>query len=277
MNILVIGASGKVGSEVVRLLKAEGVNVREATAQKEKVDGEQKVFVNLATGEGLKSAFTGIDKAFLLSPPPFADHHAILSPMIQEAKRHGLRKVVLMTALGANALETTPFRKAEIELEKSGLNWNIVRPNWFMQNFTTLWAEGIQQGKIALPAGDAKTSFIDSRDISAVVAKLLLTDKFDNQAFDITGPEGLTHADVAGIVSEVTGKKVVYENLDPQILLQGFLKGGVPRDYAEFLILIFGFLAAGYNARSTDNVKLITGKAPRDFRDFVEEFKQAWI
>src|SRR6185503_14578197 len=109
-----------------------------------------------------------------------ADQYKVLSPLIQEAKRQGLEKVVLMTAMGANAVETAPFRRAEIELEKSGLTYNIVRPNWFFQNFNTFWIQGIlNYGKILVPGGNAKTSFIDARDISAVVAKLLTTSEFD--------------------------------------------------------------------------------------------------
>ena len=166
--ILVVGASGTVGSEVVRILKANGHSVRQATSQPStKTDLVQ---VNLATKEGISQAFAGVDKAFFLSPPGFTNQYEILSPLIQQAQKSHLKKVVLMTALGANASESTPFRRAEIELEKSGLIFNIVRPNWFMQNFNTFWIQGIrEQGKILLPAGKAKTSFIDARDISAVI------------------------------------------------------------------------------------------------------------
>src|SRR6218665_726574 len=117
--ILVVGANGMVGTELVRRLKAQGKNVRTTTSRE--ADGKDNVHLNLVTGEGLNSAFEGVTKAFFLSPPGHADQHALLSPLIQEAKRRGLEKVVLMTAMGANAVETSPFRRAEIELEKSGL------------------------------------------------------------------------------------------------------------------------------------------------------------
>jgi uncharacterized protein YbjT (DUF2867 family) len=277
MNILVIGASGTVGSEVAHLLKVEGHQVREATSKKDKANGKDKVFIDLATGEGIKEGFTGVDKAFLLSPPGYADHYAMLSPLIQEAKRQGLKKVVLMTAMGANAADT-PFRRAEVELEKSGLAYNIVRPNWFLQNFNTFWIQGIrEQGKILLPAGDAKTSFIDARDISAVIAKLLTTDKFDNRDFDITGPEAVTHAQVASVLSEVTGKKVVYEEIEPAAFKKGLVAAGLPVAYVDFLVVIFGFLKQGYSAATTENVKLITGKNPRSLPQYVQDFRAAWL
>lgn len=274
-TVLVLGASGTVGSGLVKLLKADGYTVKCVTSKP--ATQPEQVHVNLATGEGLKDAFEGVDRAFLLSPPGYADQYKILSPAVQEAKRRGLKKVVLMTAMGANAVETAPFRRVEIELEKSGLNYNIIRPNWFMENFNTFWIQGIkEQGKILLPAGTAKTSFIDAQDISAVAARLLTTDQFNNRAFDITGPEALDHNEVAREISKATGKNVVYQEIEPSVLKKSFLDHGVPQDYAEFLIMILGFLKEGYNARVTDEVKNILGREPRKFNQYAQEHKQMW-
>lgn len=274
-TILVIGASGTVGSELVKQLKSEGYKVRTTTSKEPK--SADAVKIDIATGEGVHKAFEGVDKAFLLSPPGYADHYKMLSPLIQEAKRRGLKKVVLMTAMGANADENSGFRRAEVELEKSGLNYNIVRPNWFMQNFNTFWVGGIQQfGKILLPAGDAKTSFIDAKDISSVIAKLLTTDKFDNRDFDITGPEAIDHSEVAKALSEVSGKKIVYEEIPAQTFLNGLYAAGLPRDYADFLGIIMGYLKAGYSARKTDHVREILGREPRDIQVYAKENKKAW-
>jgi uncharacterized protein YbjT (DUF2867 family) len=272
---LIIGASGTVGSELVKILRGEGHEVITATSKAPR--DKASVRLNLATGEGIHEAFAGMDKAFLLSPPGFADHYQILSPLIQEAKRRGLKKVVLMTALGANADESSPFRRAEKELEASGLAYNIVRPNWFMQNFHTFWVHGIKaEGKIQLPAGTAKTSFIHSRDISAVVAKLLTSDRYDNQALELTGPEALTHAEAAKEISAATGQAVSYEDIAPAELKRGLVAAGLPVDYVDFLVLIFGFLKAGYNERRTNTVQEILGRAPLSFQQYAEENKKAW-
>lgn len=274
-TVLVIGSSGSVGSLVAKNLEAEGYVVRRTSS---KGGDKNTAHINLATGEGVHNSFENVDKAFLLSPPGYADQYKILSPLIQEAKRRGLKKVVLMTALGANAVETAPFRRAEIELEKSGLNYNIIRPNWFMQNFSTMWAEGIRkEGKIALPAGTAKTSFIDVQDIAAVAAKLLSTSDFDNMDFDLTGIDAPTHAEVAQAIAEVTGKKVTYEDIKPETLENGFLAAGLPPDYVSFLIMIFGFLKEGYNAGITSSVKTLLGRNPHSFHEYVQDNKNAWL
>lgn len=273
--ILVVGSSGTVGSEVVQILKAQGHQVRSTTSKK--TNDSNTVHLNLVTGEGIQAAFEGVEKAFFLSPPGYADQYKLLSPLIQEAKRRGLKKVVLMTAMGANAIETAPFRRAEIELEKSGLNYNIVRPNWFIQNFNTFWIQGIQQqGKILLPAGQAKTSFIDTLDISAVVAKLLTTDQFNNKDFDITGAQALDHAEVANEISAVAGKKIVYQEIQPEDFKKGLLAAGLPEDYASFLVMIMGFLREGYSSRITNSVKEILGREPRTIQDYTKANRQAW-
>lgn len=274
--ILIIGASGTVGTELARILRAEGHQIRTTTSKTPK--DISSVHINLATGDGVRSAFEGVDKVFILSPPGYADHYKILSPLIQESKRRSLKKVVLMTALSANSSEDTPFRRAEIELEKSGLTYNIVRPNWFMQNFNTFWIQSIREhGKIFLPAGKAKTSFIDAKDISAVIAKLLTTDKFDNNAYDITGPKALNHDEVAEEISKTTGKKITYQEIEPSELKKALVGAGIPEDYADFLVMIFGFLREGYNSRITTSVKDILEKEPNKFSDYARSYKQIWM
>ena len=276
-NILVVGSSGMVGSALVKILRKAGHSVRETTSRKDNAKGHDRVYINLATGENVHAAFDGIDKAFLLSPPGFADQYGMLSPLIQEAKRRGLKKVVLMTAMGANAVETAPFRRAELELESSGLNYNIIRPNWFLQNFNTFWVHGIKQDNvIALPAGTAKVSFIDAQDISEVAAKLLTSDKWNNKDFDLTGPVAVDHKQVAEAIGKIVGRQITYKDIAPEVLKSGLVGAGLPVDYVDFMIMIFGFLKEGYSARTTDAVKEITGKDARSLADYVKENKLAW-
>jgi len=274
--ILIVGSSGTVGSEIGRILKSQGHRVRLTTSKPvESSDGLASI--NVVTGQGLEAAFEGVSRAFLLSPPGIADQYKVLSPLIQQAQKSGLSKVVLMTAMGANAVETSPFRRAEIELEKSGLKFNIIRPNWFLQNFNTFWVHGIQAaGKIQLPAGSAKTSFIDTRDVAEVAAKLLVDDQFSNKDFDLTGPTAVDHSEVAAAISKVSGRTIAYEDTKPEILKTGLLQAGLPADYVDFMMLIFGFLREGYNARTTDNVRLLTGHEPRGLTAYCADFQKSW-
>jgi uncharacterized protein YbjT (DUF2867 family) len=272
---LVIGASGTVGSELVRQLAARGHDVRRATSRAPTEAGQ--VQVDLVSGAGRDAALAGVERLFLLAPPGHVNQHELLNPLIDAAKAHGVRKVVLMSAMGANADPAGPLRQAELHLERSGLAWNVIRPNWFMQNFNTFWLHGINtQGKILLPVGTAKGSFIDARDIAAAAAELLSGDTFVGRDFDLTGGRALDHDEVAAILSRETGRTITFQDIPPAAMLDGLLSAGLPRPYAEFLIVILGFFKAGYAERTTDAVQTITGRAPRTLEQYAKDYRSAW-
>jgi uncharacterized protein YbjT (DUF2867 family) len=129
---------------------------------------------------------------------------------------------------------------------------------------------------IALPAGSAKTSFIDALDISAVASALLTSDKFNNREFDLSGPAAVDHIEVAKAISDVAGKQIQYRDIAPEELKKGLVAAGLPVDYVDFMILIFGFLKAGYNERITDSVKEITGQEPRSLNAYAKAHKASW-
>jgi len=273
---LVIGSSGTVGSELVRLLRAQGHTVRRATSRPP-AEPDQ-VPLDLTTQRGLAQALAGVERLFLLAPPGHTNQDALLNPVIDQARASGLQKAVLMTAMGANLDEAAPLRKAEVHLERSGLAFNVIRPNWFMQNFNTFWIQGIlQHGRILLPVGQARGSFIDARDIAAVAAVLLDGQAFDGQAFDLTGAQAFDHDEVAAVLSRETGRPIGYQDIPPQALRGALLEAGLPPDYVEFLLVILGFFKAGYSERVTDAVQAITGRAPRSLEQYARDHRAAWM
>lgn len=273
---LIIGSSGTVGTELAKILKSKGQSIVLATSKKELKPGQ--VHLNLLNHEGLEKAFENVDRLFMLSPPGHTNQHQLLIPIIEMAKKKKVKKVVLMTAMGANAVEEAPFRQVEIHLEKSGLNYNIIRPNWFMQNFNSFWIHGINNdGKIYLPVAKAKGSFIDARDIAAVAAELLLSDKFNNKDFDLTGTDVINHDQVADILSNVTGRKIAYQEIEPATMLKSLLGAGLPNDYANFMLMILDFFKQGYSEHTTDAVEKITGRKPISFKKYAEDYKASWV
>lgn len=275
-RILVVGASGTVGSELSRLLVSQGETVVKATSRKP--SAADQVQLDLVGHTGLTAAFDGVDRAFLMAPPGHANQEALLAPLIDEAKARGLRKVVLMTAMGVNTDENAPMRKAERRLEASGLAYNIIRPNWFMQNFHTFWLQGIQTAsQIFLPVGTAKGSFIDARDIAAVAARLLTSEAFTNSEFDLTGARALDHDEVATILTQTTGRQIGFTDISPDAMLQPLMGAGLPADYAAYLILILGYFKAGYAERTTNAVQQITGHAPRSIEQYAKDHRASWV
>lgn len=276
-STLVIGANGTVGSELVRLLQAAGHTVLKATSRPV-TDPATEVHLNLVTRAGLDTALRGVSKVFMLAPPGYTNQDELLNPVIDAAKAQGVQKVVFMSAMGANADENAPMRKAERHLEASGLAYNIIRPNWFMQNFNSFWIQGIlEQGKIFLPVGAAKGSFIDARDIAAVAARLLSTDEFNNRDFDLTGSAALDHDAVAAILSKATGQAITYQDIPEADMRSALLQAGLPPAYAEFLLMILGFFKAGYSERTTDAVQTLLGRAPLTLAQYAADYRGAWV
>jgi uncharacterized protein YbjT (DUF2867 family) len=275
MTSLILGANGTVGSSLTQLLSARGVKVLKATSKTPK-SGERHL--DLLTKKGLSDAFIDVDSAFLLSPPGHVNQDELLLPVINQAKISGVKKIVLMTAMGVDANEAAPLRIVERALERSGMAYNIIRPNWFMQNFNTYWIHGINEfGKILLPTGEGRGSFIDARDIAATAASLLTSSKFDNQAFDLTGPRALDHNEVAQILSRVSGRKIVYQDITPAQMKDNLIAAGLPIPYGEFMLTILEFFKLGYSERVTSSVQDITGVTPRRLEAYAEDFKAAWI
>lgn len=275
-KILVIGAQGQVGTSLVQQLGQQGHQVVKASRQA--ATAADQVQLDLVSGAGLAQAFQGVQAAFLMAPPGHVNQHELLMPAIDAARAAGVHKLVLMSALGADADEAAPLRRAELHLQASGLAWNVVRPNWFMQNFHTFWLGGIREhGRIFLPLGQARGSFIDTRDIAAVAAELLVSARFDGQAFDLTGSESLDHGEVAAILAQVTGRDIRYQEITPEAMREGLLQAGLPPAYADFMLLILSYFKAGYAAHTTEAVRTVTGQAPRRFAAYAQEFKQAWM
>ncbi|MBY0490259.1 MAG: NAD(P)H-binding protein [Gemmatimonadaceae bacterium] len=271
---LVVGANGTVAHEVARLLEAAGHVVRRGTSR---AAGAGQVHIDLVSGAGIDDALRGVDGAFVFAPPGYTNQDVLLPPVFAAAQRLGVRKVVMMSAMGADASDEAPMRKAELALERSGVAWNVIRPNWFMQNFHTFWLHGItHHNAVQLPVGDARTSFIDARDIAAVAAALLQRADFDNQAFDLTGGASLTHAEVAAILSRELDRPIRFEDITSESMRPGLLAAGLPADYVEFLLLILSYLKAGYAERTTDAVERITGRAPRTFEAYARDFRAAY-
>ncbi len=277
--VLVLGGTGTVGREVVKLLRERGVAVRATTRD---VEGAPRLggvrWVRLTQpGNADPRILAGAAGLFLMAPSGYADQYALLSPWIRAASLANVARVVLMTAQEVNDAEQSPFRRAELELIASGIPHTIVRPNWFMQNFHSYWGEEIRRsGTIALPAGDGKIAFIDARDIAAVSVAQLLAEKITCGTFVLTGPQALDHAQAARILSSATGRQITYRSTDPDEFgktMSG--ANGMPEDYVRSLLDMFTAVRAGAAAGVTGHVERLTGRAARSLADYALDYRES--
>ncbi len=282
MKLFVYGAGGQTGGGIVEHLLAAGHEVvagRRDPDRGEKKPGLSHIAVDSARPQQGLEVLERVDGAFLLSPAGYLDQYGLLAPWVNRAREKGLKKIVLMTAMGVEfAPPEAPFRKLELLLEGSGLDYTILRPNWFMQNFQTYWIGGILKDKtIFFPGGQARASFIDVRDIVASASVCLTSGRFKNRALALTGPAALTHDEVAATLSDVTGIKIKYADISPEEFKKGLLAGGVSPEYADVLVYIAGALRDGHAAAVTESVAEVTGKAPISFQRYAEDNRKAWL
>lgn len=224
-----------------------------------------------------RPALTGVSRLLLMAPPLDPNVPAELGPLIAEAKAAGVRHVVFISAFGANHNEQAPLRVVEHLVMDSGIPYTILRPNFFMENFSEgFLAPGIkQQGVIALAAGDGKTSFISVEDIAAAVVNAFQR-ALTGQEYDLTGIEALGHAEVARIISEVASRPVEYRPLAEEQMLTGARALGMPEPAVHYLAVLYGAVRAGYAAAVTDGIERLTGRRPIRFAEFARRAAEAW-
>lgn len=274
-KILVIGATGNVGSHLVETLVRRGEQVRAASRHPKQVDGAESIPFDLEDPAALAQAFDGVDRAYIVVPPAQLDPVTLLTPVIEEAARRKV-KLVLQTAIGVDADDHIPLRQVERLLERSGTPFVILRPNWFSDNFATYWGQDVAAGLIQVPAGEGRSSFIDTRDIADSAAGALTTDRFDGQAFVLTGPEALSYADAAEVLSKVLGRKVGYKSIDDDTFIAR-LSPVVGDGYARLLAAIYHPVREGWTAGVTDAVERLSGHAPRSLADWARDNVKARI
>ena len=274
-KILVTGATGTVGKHVVAGLLVKGEQVVAATRHATPVAGAEARAFDITDPATLPGAFAGVNRAYLLVPGGHLGVDKLLAPVIDAAAKAGV-KVVMQSLLGVDADDEIPYRKAEIQLEKSGARYVILRPNWFSDNFRTYWGPGIRAaGVVAVPAGEGKTSFIDVRDIAASAVAALTTDRFDNRAFNLTGPAAHSYGEAAAILSEVLGKPVRYDAVNDATFVNILTGAGVPADYAGFLASIFHPVREGWSAAVTGDVEELTGRKPIGLDQYARDDRAA--
>ena len=280
-RILVIGSTGKVGGELVKILIRNGKTLRAATRNPSARNKEQSVeFVEFDYDrpETFAPALSGIDKVFLVARP--GDNHSdkAAEPFIDEAIKARVRLIVNLTAMGVEQDESFMLRILEKNIEKSGIPFVHLRPNWFMQNFNCppMLAEIRAKGTLHLPAADAKLSFIDVRDIAAVGYAALTEERHSNKAYTLTGKEALSHFDVAEKLSRVSGKKITYVPVSEEMACSGLAKNGVPLELIDRWADFYRKIRLGFCSPVSADVDTLLGRPPISFDQYAGDYAEAW-
>jgi uncharacterized protein YbjT (DUF2867 family) len=276
-RILITGATGTIGSEIARQLQARGepirVLLRDAAKAPEADESIEISVGDFAMLESLDAALNGIERVFLASFDR-PNQAKLQRNVLTAAKRHGVRHVVRMSTMAVHEKRHLPIfgwhSDCERQLEESGLHFTHLRPSWVMQNFLSFVVGDV----IRLPAGNGCVGFVDARDIAAVGVEALMTPGHEGEAYELTGPEALSHSDVANQLSAATGRIIIYENISPEIYEQEKTTQGWPRASIDTLLALFAEIRAGTNHDSTvtNTVERLTGRPPFNFQTFARDY-----
>ncbi len=284
-KILVSGATGNVGGEIVRALTARGVGFLAMVRGDNDAEpfagnpGVEPVVADFDDEAALAKALTGVERAFLLTPST-AEAEDRQRRFVDIAAAAGVRHIVKQSQLHANAKSPVRFLRyhalVEDAIRASGMDWTFLRPNLFMQGLLMFAPSIAKEHRFAIAAGAAKVSAVDVRDIGAAATAALTESGHAGKTYDLTGPSALTHAEMAAELSRALDHPVEYVGVDEATMRDALRAHGMPDWMAEGLVEDYAHYRRGEAAAIADGVHAATGSAPRAFEAFARDYAQAF-
>lgn len=285
MTILVIGATGSVGKDVLAGLVSRGINARGMTRYPAKLEtlpaGAEGCVADLTAPGSLIAAFKGVDRLFMLSPLSQNEIQAGRNA-ISAAKSAGVKRIVYMSVPMAAGSEQIPHYKNKIFIEKSlkdsGIPYTILRPNNFFQNDYWGKAAIMAYNTYPQPIGNTGLNRVDSRDVADAAINALLNDGFENQEYTLNGPDVLTGTGIAALFSQLLGREIHYAGDD----LEAWAKQSqhmMPQWMVSNFKVMYQYFQSHGQIASSDELerqKAIIGHEPRKFADFAAEMAKSW-
>ncbi|MFD9113807.1 NAD(P)H-binding protein [Streptomyces bottropensis] len=277
--ILVTGATGTIGSEVVRQLAARGEKVRAMTRDPAKARvpaGVEVVRGDFLDPESVDAALAGAAAVFLVAVLGPADSGRD-AQLVERARTVGVRRIVKLSSIGTGDPDYGPFGTwhlpGEEALRAGGSEWTILRPSSFASN-TLGWAEAVRVGRpVPDMTGAGRQGVVDPRDVSEAAVEALTTSRHSGRTYTLTGPEAITVSDQAAEVAAVVGRPVETLDLSPDQIREQLAASGMDATAVESVLGGILFARDGGNAHVTDDVREALGRPARSYREWVEDHR----
>ena len=277
--ILLTGATGKTGSATAKALNEKGITFRALIRNEEKRGdieslGGEVVIGSIENKEAVDQSMVDVETALILLPNS-ENQLSLEKQLVDSAKQAGAKRVVKMSSIEATPDATSPIPKLHLESEEyikqSGLNWTMIKPNFYMQNLLASAGTIKDQGKIFLPMGEGKTGMIDTTDVGTVIAKVLSEDGHESMNHEITGPEILSFYEVAEIFSKALGKQVDYVDVPMDAYKETLGQFLTNQWHLDAVIDLFKGIAEGGIEDKTNTFNELTGETPKSLSQFLAE------
>lgn len=283
-SVLVTGSTGTVGRHVVQELLKAGVRVRAAVHSHEKGAvlkslGAKVVEMDYAKPATVHSAFTHVDRLFILTPVDSKMVH-YTEQLVREAQRAGVKHIVKLSVVGASTKSFLTLAKwhgeAETVVSNSGIPFAIIRPTMFMQNFVTMFGPSISKDDtIFAAAGEGRVPFVDARDVARVVSKVIVERQTD-RIYTLTGSEQMTFYDAAKALSKQLGREIEYVAISQEGAKSGMDGMEMPPWMVSAFLELWSSVRSGNLSVMSSDYKMVMGRAPVLFKDFVRDYKEKW-
>jgi len=283
--ILITGATSNIGQKLCQLLAENNKPYRAMCRKEEQLEKLRKLGIDAVLGDfedpkSLRAAMQGCNCLFLTSPPT-QNQVQCEKNAIDSAKQVGINYIVKISASDAHLQSSVPWAKSHAEIDhylrKSGIEWTILKPTAFMQNFLTL-AKPISKGILPQVAGNGLVGYIDAEDIARVALKILTETHHKRATYYLNGPEMLNMKNIALQLSETLGRKVRYVNL-PSFVFRIILRlSGMSRWFSNGLIEQFAeVVARNHDNDINEEVMRLTNSQPRSFLEFAKDHREAFL
>ena len=283
--ILVTGATGTVGAELIKKLSERGVPVRafvrnRANAQSIALPGIEIVEGDFTESESFARALVGIERLFLLIASS-SQVEKQQSSFVDAAKKSGVKHIVKLSQLGADPHSPGRFQRyhgaVENHILRSGIAHTFLRPNLFMQALLNFRSALSSQGTLFAAARNAKVSIVDVRDIASIAERALTESGHEGKTYDITGPEALTHAQMAEQLSRALGKPIKYVDVPLEAFREALLSFGLPPWQAEGVVEDYEQYRRREASLVTTTVRDVTGHDPIAFSRFARDYAAKFL
>ncbi|MBC7920923.1 MAG: NmrA family NAD(P)-binding protein [Ferruginibacter sp.] len=278
INVLITGATGNVGSAIVRNLD-ENTDLSVWKASYKRSLATDELFFDFNDLPKSKESLKYVDVLFLLRPPKLADIKKYFSPLIEACREKNVKHIVFLSVQGVEDHAIIPHAKIEKLILSSGIYYTFIRPSYFMQNLTTTLKEDIRQKSlIYLPAGRAKFLWIDANDVGKAIAVVLQnTSEHRQKTYVITGAQLFSFDAVATMMSQILGKKIQYKSPN---LLNFFVqksKEGVPSGLIFVMMMLHVIPRFEKEPPVVADFITLTGQQPNTLENFIQTYKNQWL